>query len=306
MQQVVASFEDGYRTLTLPDPEELVLPGVKWGRHEHPLTPAFWVSQSWMFEDISRGEFRLGASLAEEVAVCLLGGHGAPAEVGLAAFARVRDELQRRQTDVLPVDVLEELLIQPLTVRGRPVRYRFARQRAKYLAGALDGLRSIDEEVLDDIGFRDAMCRLPGIGPKTASWIVRNRRASDRVAILDVHIVRACWLMGVFPLNADPARHYRRLELRFLEFCERTSSRASALDAVMWGTMRKLSGKFMRLLVDRAAVMDEYPPSMQVGDGKCPEAAAQEEIGHPAARRVAERRRGVMAEQGELLLPIPA
>lgn len=98
-------------------------------------------------------------------------------------------------------------------------RYRFASQRAKYLAGTLAGLNEIDEDDLGDLELRDALCGLPGIGPKTASWIVRNRRGSDAVAILDVHIVRACVHMGVFPDKADPARHYLDLERRFLDFC---------------------------------------------------------------------------------------
>src|SRR3546814_6148465 len=96
---------------------------------------------------------------------------------------------------------------------------------------------------------------LPGIGPKTASWIVRNRRASDHVAILDVHIVRACSAIGVFPEGAQPARRYADLEQRFLAFCEATQSRASAMDAVMWSTMRSLSrGLLQQLEIGRAHV----------------------------------------------------
>lgn len=250
VQQVIAAFRDGYRFLDLPDPDEVLMPGVIWGRHEHALTPAFWVSQAWMGGEVKREDFQLGKTLTEEVVACLLGGHGAPAEVGLAASARVRGEMSRRRADTLSQSVLEDLLLQPLQVRGRAVHYRFARQRAKYLACALIGLQSIDEESLSDIELREALCRLPGIGPKTASWIVRNRRGSDHVAILDIHIIRACRLMGVFPEDADPARHYRNLENRFLEFCARAGTRPSVTDAIMWATMRNISPRLMHFLVD--------------------------------------------------------
>lgn len=249
MQQVVGVFCGEYRVLELPDPRESLMSGVRWGSHEHAFTPAFWVSQAWQVGHPTEAEFCLGDTLEEEVAICLLGGHGVPAEVGLAAFNRIRVELRARN-NILPVHIAEALLMEPLMVGERRVRYRFARQRARYLAGSLEGLRKIDAASLDDLRLRDALCGLPGIGPKTASWIVRNRRASDHVAILDIHIMRACRLMGIFPENLNPAQHYRKLERLFIQFCIHAGVRASVLDAVMWATMRKLSPRTMRLFVD--------------------------------------------------------
>ena len=186
MQQIIGGSRGSYRFLELPDPDASFLPGVLWGSFEHALTPAFWVSQAWQQDEGGEIDFTLTQSLREEVVTCLLGGHGAPAEVGLAASARVLEALAQESTGHLSQECLEAMLLEPLTVRGRQVRYRFARQRAKFLAGSLTGLDEIDESDLDDVAFRDALCGLPGIGPKTASWIVRNRRASDEVAILDV------------------------------------------------------------------------------------------------------------------------
>lgn len=307
MQQVIAAFGDEYRFLDLPDPDEQVMPGVQWGRHEHPLTAAFWVSQAWMSDNVVKEGFHLGSTLAEEVTACLLGGHGAPAEVGLAAFGRVRDELNARACNTLPVEVLEKLLQEPLIVNSRPIRYRFARQRAKYLAGALEGVRTIDETALGDVAFREVLCRLPGVGPKTASWIVRNRRASDEVAILDIHILRACSHMGVFPAHADPARHYRDLERRFLAFCHHTGSRASVLDAVMWGTMRRVSHGLMRFLVDGAAPPVDNPRKRKAGGGKCLAAVVSGATTGPETRAAGRRRAAAAGlEEADLLQMIPA
>ena len=268
-QQVIAKIEGRFEVLDLPDATASVWPDLLWGRFDEPLTPAFWASQAWMGEPARDEDYRLGRSLREEVIYCLLGGHGAPAEVGLAASKRVCDTLCGTGNPKPSRAELELLLREPLLVHGRLVRYRFAAQRAYYLAGTLDQLAEIEPESLSDTALRDALCRMPGIGPKTASWIVRNRRGSDHVAILDVHIVRACSAIGVFPKGAQPARHYADLERRFLEFCEATGSRASAMDSVMWSTMRSLSKVLLQQLVDRMGRLAQLAVVEQRGNRLC-------------------------------------
>ncbi|MCG7509195.1 endonuclease III domain-containing protein [Mesorhizobium retamae] len=247
MQQVIA-LKDGQPVfLSLPAPGEEVLPSVIWGDFAYLLTPAFWAAQSWMAAVDRPAQFGLGDTLAEEVVACLLGGYGAPAEVGLAAYDRVRAHL-RSFGPALSLDTAEELLTRPLQVRGRSIRYRFAKQRARYLHACLVGLLNIQEDQLGDRELRDSLCTLPGVGPKTASWVVRNRRDSDQVAILDVHIVRACCEIGVFPARANPAVDYHGLEERYLSFSHAIGVRASVLDAVMWKIMRSISLKSLKQL----------------------------------------------------------
>jgi hypothetical protein len=84
----------------------------------------------------------------------------------------------------------------------------------------------------------DALVCLPGVGPKTASWVVRNWRRSDKVAILDVHIARAGRIAGFRPADWDPARHYPAMESAFLRFSEAIGVRPSVLDGIMWDYMR--------------------------------------------------------------------
>jgi thermostable 8-oxoguanine DNA glycosylase len=250
LQRVIGEFDGKHQVLDLPDPWQLLMDGLRWGAFDHPLTPAFWVSQAWMAGQPEAGQFRLGKSLIEEVVYCLLGGYGIPAEVGVAAAERICGALAEAPDFSLGQNLLEQMLSRPLTLRGRAVRYRFAAQRAKYLSGALEMLADIDEATLGDVELRNTLLHLPGVGPKTASWIVRNRRGSDEVAILDVHIVRACRIMDIFPPTAEPPRHYCQLERRFLSFCAATGSLASNMDAVMWRTMRAISPKLMQQLVD--------------------------------------------------------
>ena len=273
LQQVIAEIDGRIQRLNLPDERISVWPGLVWGRFDEPLTPAFWVSQAWMAEPDNAMRYQLGKTLEEEVVYCLLGAHGAPAEIGLAASRRVCSFLRARPEWKPNSTELERLLRDPLVVNGRAraVRYRFAAQRARYLADTLKALAEADFDCLGDVALRDALRQLPGIGPKTASWIVRNWRASDHVAILDVHIVRACAAIGIFPTGAQPARRYLDLEQRFLAFCDATHSRASAMDAVMWSTMRSLSRPLLQQLIDHAAQFTQRAQGEQSGNKPCPD-----------------------------------
>jgi thermostable 8-oxoguanine DNA glycosylase len=248
MQQVVALAASQPIFLSLPAPDTEVMSNVVWGRFEDVFTPAFWAAQAWMDSSHTDGNFSLGRSLAEELVACLLGGHGAPAEVGLAAFQRVATHL-REHGPTLSHATAIDLLSRPLAVNGRWVRYRFANTRARYLVGSLQALPHIQESELDDTELRNRLCALPGIGLKTASWIVRNQRGSDQVAILDVHIMRAGIMMGVFEKGSSPARGYLGLEARFLTFCRAVGVRPSQMDAVMWRTMRNVGPILMGILI---------------------------------------------------------
>lgn len=238
VQRMAASADGSVRNLTLPAPSAEVLPGVAWGAFDALFTPAFWAGRAWLHSiDGALPGYRLGTTLREELAACLLGGYGIPAEVGLAAYERVRARgLLERVPSVAEV---EGALSEPLVVRSRSVRYRFARQKARYLASCLAALNTLDVPE-GDRALRDFLMQLPGVGPKTASWVTRNWKGSDEVAIVDVHICRACIAAGIFAQKSDPAHNYFELEDRFLTFAGAIGVRASVLDNLMWQTMRKI------------------------------------------------------------------
>jgi thermostable 8-oxoguanine DNA glycosylase len=89
---------------------------------------------------------------------------------------------------------------------------------------------------------------IEGIGPKTASWIVRNWLGSDDVAILDIHVIRACQAIGVFPSEVALSSEYAKLEQRFLDFSKGLGVRASILDAVIWHHMREFTPRLLQKL----------------------------------------------------------
>lgn len=220
----------------LPHPHHEVMDGVSWGALEAFPTPAYW-----HYQVVARrlagqpAAYRLGRSLAEEVGACLLGGHGIPATVGLAAYEHLRAKdafsgLHHSQEQI------EAWLREPLTVNGRQVNYRFAAQKAKYLAAALPMLNQAPA-FTEGKALRDWLLQLAGIGPKTASWIARNWLDADDVAILDIHIMRLGQVLGLFPKHYTVEKHYFELEALFLKFSTALGVRASELDAVMWHEM---------------------------------------------------------------------
>lgn len=238
-QTVMTRTSDGFISLELPDPLSEVIPGVSWRHFEQLFTPAYWRSQAWLRPTVDMASHRLGQTLMQETAACLLGGHGIPAQVGLAAYRRlvtegVLDHHCPTQSE------LYGLLSAPLTVGGRQIHYRFANQKSRYLAETLHRLWH-DTPPTPALAFREWFLDCPGIGLKTASWITRNWLGSDEVAIIDIHIQRAGVLMGLYDQSHDPAKHYRDMEQRFLAFAGSVGVRASVLDALIWTDM-KLAG----------------------------------------------------------------
>lgn len=156
-----------------------------------------------------------------------------PYELGLAAFRAVRDQVLL--FDRCPTaERLEEVLRQPLQVGSGTRSYRFPSQRASRLAGALAFIHGTDTSAFSDAELRSWLLGAPGIGPKTASWVVRNHRKADNIAILDVHVVRAGVRAGVFPAMASVQREYLALEELFVAWAREGKVSASTLDAAIW------------------------------------------------------------------------
>ncbi len=222
-------------------PDDEVVPGVRYGRQEWVPTPAFWVAMADLEGDeVDDYVSSKGTPLAEDLAFCLLGGYGVKMELNRAAWERLNGAGALRADQVPSPAEFEALLSEPLLVNGRLQKYRYPRQRAGRLNFALESIRTTPPDTNDPIAFRNSMMRLPGIGPKTASWIVRNHVGSDDVAILDVHVLRAGKMIGLFPEAYRLPRDYEALERKFLTFAQALRVRASVLDAIMWREMRIL------------------------------------------------------------------
>lgn len=219
-------------------PDHEILPGVEWGRSDVLFTPAYWQLQANLFETDPRTQsHRLAPTLREECVACLLGGHGIPAEVGLAAFSALTHSGLFECSHVSHDNVYNVLSSPLLLPSGRRVRYRFAREKSRCVSELLNSFEVPPDS--SHVAIRDSLTRFRGIGLKTASWVVRNWYDSDDVAILDIHIHRAGLIAGFFRPHLTISKHYFQLERSFLEFAAAINVRPSTLDAVIWHQMKR-------------------------------------------------------------------
>jgi thermostable 8-oxoguanine DNA glycosylase len=207
-------------------------------------TAAYWIATADFalangYPESTR-RHQLGSTLREEVAACVLGGFGMPFELGLAAFRAIRDKGMLVEARHAHADEIEEVLRKPLIVGGTARRYRFPSQRASRLARCLAFLDA-GTFPAEPLQLRDWLLDAPGIGPKTASWIVRNHLDCDDVAILDIHVMRAGVTTGVFDCNWNATRNYLLAEAFFLEWARLGGVRASHLDATIWSEQAAVS-----------------------------------------------------------------
>ncbi|WP_354538060.1 hypothetical protein [Roseovarius sp. MBR-6] len=156
------------------------------------------------------------------------------------------------------VEQLFDLLSERIPVSdARGVRlqsYRFPRQKAERLACSL----VLADELAPERSahakasrvFRNRLMAMPGVGPKTASWIARNWLGAENVAILDIHVLRLGRHMKLFPDRVRLPADYERLEARFIDFAAALEVRPSILDAVIWDDMRRFGSR----MVERATV----------------------------------------------------
>lgn len=238
-QTVYGLIGDQLEYLLLPDPRSLVLPGVRWGKFQHFLTPAYWKSQCWQSPVDGEPSYRLGETLAEEAAACCLGGHGIPAEIGVAAFRSLRAVGAFAQHDITARQLLD-LLSTPIFLGSRRIQYRFPRQKSEYLAPLLQAIHSCPPGENDHRAFRDWFLQFKGVGLKTASWITRNWLGSSQVAIIDIHIQRSCAFCGLYGPELMVERNYLQMEKLFIEFALRLQVPAAQLDTLMWKQARVL------------------------------------------------------------------
>jgi len=265
MQKGYVCSDSATDCFELPDAHEEVIAGVKWG-----LIHAFPSPAYWKYQVLSRRlqgnqiRYRLGNTFVEEVGACLLGGHGIPASVGLAAYEHMKRRGAFNGYLYSEADLLT-WLSEPIETERKVIKYRFARQKARYLAAALTKLNNEPYPAGSGKVLRAWLLDIPGVGYKTASWIARNWLDADDVAILDIHILRAGQLGGFLNAELTVERDYLEIENQFILFSNGMGIRTSELDALIWHEMmssplavrrvmeaRSFSGKKNGLRVNRS------------------------------------------------------
>jgi len=191
------------------------------------------------------------ADLRRELVFCVLGGHAVPYELARSAADLVSEIdifSDPRADPCLHADLERELSTAqflPCRVDGGLRRYRYPRRKAQLLVACRGWINDIGSlrHALDNIGGererRALLCGCPGIGPKSASWLLRNCGLGDDLAILDVHVLRAMGNAGRIE-HASLPRDYELVETAFLEWCRDLGAPAAAFDLLLWEISRAL------------------------------------------------------------------
>lgn len=156
---------------------------------------------------------------------------------------------------------LREILAHPITVEGRPRRYRFYNVKATQLARswsivhrAAGGLGPLLRTFPDDRSARRWLVRLaPGLGPKQASMFLRDIGYSQDLAVLDRHILDYMALMGLAPAglrHVSSLPRYRELEDRLREHARGLGYSLGRLDKAIWIVMRVARRENVRSLCE--------------------------------------------------------
>lgn len=244
MFQVQKAFIKSGRTLIhldIPPADEEVLPNTKWGDVAGFPTVAYWLFKVLEQRLTStRIKYKLGNSLLEEVGACLLGGHGIPAANGIAAFEHMKSKNVFDGT-IYSEEQLFSWLSEPIKLTDRTFKYRFAKQKSKYLHCAIKKIAKNSAPQKSGKSLRNWLTEINGIGLKTASWVARNWLDADDVAILDIHIYRAGILGGFFNEKMNVEKHYLALEEQFISLAKSMEVSTAELDAIIWFEMQDSS-----------------------------------------------------------------
>ncbi|MCG7548792.1 hypothetical protein [Pseudoalteromonas sp. Of7M-16] len=243
MNQIVSYWiEDKHYIREVPPADGEVMPGLNWGKHGNLFTPAYWLSQYWMAK-LDEADFSpyKTTNLIDEIVFCMLGGFGITADLSMAAFQCCKSK-GLIDNKVTVISEWENALSEKLEVNGRLVKYRYPKQKSKYLASAMQFISNNDVMSLRGKQLRDELLKINGVGYKTAGWIARNFSDADDVAILDIHLVRAGVICGFFNKEQRVERDYMTMEKQFIDFCHAIGTRPSVLDCLIWDQMRDFGG----------------------------------------------------------------
>lgn len=189
------------------------------------------------------------ASFERELIFCLLSGFSVSYEHALSASELVaalepfeKRWSARKLEERLQIE-LSRPQFEPRRRDGSLRRYRFPTAKARLLVGAREWLSSSGDIVAKLTGTGDEgerrriLCGCPGVGPKTASWLLRNLGLGADLAILDIHLLRALRAAGRIGEVSLP-RDYERAERAFLDWCRELNAPAAAFDLFVWDWQR--------------------------------------------------------------------
>ena len=188
--------------------------------------------------------------IESELLFCLMGGFGITYEHGRSATEviwHLRPFSEEWKDHDLFEAVSNELMqpqFEPAKTDGTLRRYRFPLQKASTIVKARNWLHRNNplhlrlREMSTCTERRRFLSGCPGVGPKTASWLLRNLGMGAELATIDIHVLRALAEAGRIPDNIQMPRDYETVEEAFLKWCSELDASPAAFDLFVWDWQR--------------------------------------------------------------------
>ena len=252
MKQIINIYKNNKSsTIYFPNPNDEVIEGVKGGNANELFTPAYWKLQIIYYKEVlNQISLKKGETFNEEIISCILGGYGMKAEVGILFFNELK------ALGVIGSEVIDErkiygILKRPLVYNNKKYYYRYPKQKSKYIFNALNSIRNYQQPFNDIYKLRSWLMSIKGIGPKTASWIIRNWFCCEDVAIIDIHIYKVGAIIGLFNNEENVSKDYFNLESKFIKFAKGLKVKPSELDTIIWQQARRFSSIIKNILTQQ-------------------------------------------------------
>lgn len=220
------------------------------GTSDAPLDDAWRIVADLYCAAIEPHAYPASLELEAELLFCLLGGFGVTYEHGRSA-TRIISDLNPFSEDRCDDELFDAVALTLMQPRFEPPRrdgslrrYRFPRHKASMIVRARRWLRdnSTLRERLHTMESckerRDLLSDCPGVGLKTASWILRNLGLGAELAIIDIHVLRALSDSGRVSKTVRLPRDYELAEDAFLEWCDELGAPPAAFDLFVWDWQR--------------------------------------------------------------------
>jgi len=147
-----------------------------------------------------------------------------------------------------------DLLSMPVELKGKLVKYRFPNTKSQQLHALLlniygggTSLKEILEISRNPKNVRDELIKsCPGVGNKQSSMFLRNIGFSDKLAILDTHLIDYLKSIHIIPSNykLSTKKQYFHAEDKYLEYATSNEFNISYLDSAIWMIMKVYKQEF--------------------------------------------------------------
>lgn len=191
----------------------------------------------------------------DEFFFCLLGGYSIPYELNKSAYLVLKEkgcfntDLPWERESEMGQLIANELCkpqFSPLLSNGQKRRYRFPNKKATIIAQAGHWLKMTCNFELDTLldgcetpkNKRTVLLQCPGLGYKSASWLLRNIGMGSNLAILDVHVYRTLREFRIIPDELNIPADYLEIEKMYCHACHSIGADTELMDLIIWSWAR--------------------------------------------------------------------